>query len=273
MEKIAIFRKLLSSGEISMGEYKNIMDRRLDRNLISQDEYHKMLSEMNINPNNFISSQNNKNYSRDVVASIDDKLIVYSTHIQYLGEIIHFESVKNVRGMRYSDIINLVPVGKISWIHIELDNETSISFREERAFLGLKRHNSILKTLQILSNLTFDIRKIKFYDELDWNQCVKLRNEMAYGIHEIMMYANGDIKEDDKCINIKNCYENGVIGFGTTGSNIFGRQVENTPMEIVLSEEKGFFNKSIPKNNITFVPLAEDSDVVRSAIAWYARSF
>jgi len=273
MEKVDIMHSLLVSGEISMGDYKTIMDRRLSQNFISQNEYVKLLKDIKIDPNEFEPSQNNKIYSRDVIASIDDKLIVYSTHMQYLGENIDFESVRNVRGVQYSETMNFVPVGKISWIHVDLDNNTSISFREERALLGLKRHNSIHKALSVLSNMTFDIRKIKFYDKLDWNQYVKLRDNMSHNISEIIFHANGNILGEGKCINIKKCHENGVIGFGTTGSNIFGRQVTNTPTEIVLSEEKGFFKKSIPKNNITFVPLTEDVDVVCSVIAWYADSF
>lgn len=274
MDRIDVLTRRLVTGAISLEAYKCTLKKRFDQNYISKEEYFETINRLNITDDDFSCSANYDQTDTNILSSIDEELFIYKTHIRHFKQNIPFDKIRSVRGIQYTDTLNFVPMTKMSEISIKLDNNDYIGFNEERTIMGLKRHNAIMKTLSILSSLTLDYRENDFFDRLDRAQSLQLKQDMFEGKYpEIILHADGTLTSLDKSVNIKKAYTDGVIGFGTKDIKFFARSSSYTANEIVVSETKGLFGKFVPKEGIEFVPLTEDPDVVRAAIAWYARDF
>ena len=124
-----------------------------------------------------------------------------------------------------------------------------------------------------ISRFVAQYRKQNRYDLV--NEIFQLGMRLVFPIAVVLTKADKLSRNQmlQAAVNIKKAYTDGVIGFGTKDIKFFARSSSYTANEIVVSETKGLFGKFVPKEGIEFVPLQEDPDVVRAAIAWYARDF
>jgi hypothetical protein len=199
-----------------------------------------------------------------------DEICIYENAISTPEQIKPISDVTSVSGGESSFTFNFVPFSRNSSLSIAFTNGKAISLREDRAWLGMRRHNQIHEALILIRRLTFDARFLNLALKLRIERSIELAHAQFGDTEPIKLYLDGTIGTSKRRISIKEANLNGTFGTGSEKVSITGRTRSTSPNEVVISETKGFFGSLIPKDAIQFTPTFHDVDIVHALLNWYA---